>query len=56
MMKVRISLVIWQRVYGKKVLITISKSFMGEDVCLVGMVPLGMETFNSSLSWHKEPL
>ncbi len=45
MMKVRISLVIWQRVYGKKILITIAKSFMGEGACLVGMLPLAMETF-----------
>ena len=52
----RISLVIWQRVFGKKVLITEARRLREEDASELGMLLLPTTTVESLLSLEEEPL
>jgi len=56
MRKARISLVIWQRVLGKKVLITEARRLREEDASELGMLLLPTTTVESLLSLEEEPL
>ena len=56
MRKARISLVIWQRVLGKKVLITEARRLRDEDASELGMLLLPTTTVESLLSLEEEPL
>jgi len=56
MRKARISLVIWQRVLGKKVLITEARRSREEDASELGMLLLPTTTVESLLSLEEEPL
>ena len=56
MRKARISLVILQRVLGKKVLITEARRLRDEDASELGMLLLPTTTVESLLSLEEEPL